>query len=506
VARGTRERDGAERLYRRMMTGRAYRHAAAKRFEDARADFDAIVTQTGSYEAVVGSVDMRLKAGEAAAAIRASYARPGIPASLARFATAYVLARELPKLEGDEFDKADTEGLALIRASWSELKEKRIAQALDGALLHEQYLRSGDLADAEKANVRYLIALELVGNNPRFRAMILGQLGLLHTHVGNYRIALGYLADRDKLPYADNAEGLAVHLAYARCLLHVGRDAEAADAAEQALAMIDRTPAQAPYRVLAMDRAAVTNLAAGRFARALALYDEEIPLLDAATGPFAGRNRFVARVSRAAAALGAEEPARALDDLAQIDRDLADPTHVAELRWPHATIEHVVRSYRLIADGLRANASAALGRLDDEARAILARHALLDERFTQTQRVELEREVMLVETQLAVNAAERHDTAGTAKWIERSLARADDLRARANGDLDKDELEVLRLAAELTVSTGARLVGDLGRRLRAVSGELAPKHDGEPAAYGAYERWFEIYLPLVGEDGKPPAR
>src|ERR1700723_2038799 len=127
--------------------------------------------------------------------------------------------------------------------------------------------------------------------------MILGQLGLLHTQVGNYRIGHGYLAARDKLPYTDNAEGLAVHLAHARCLLHVGRDADAADAVDAAVAMVDRTPAQAPYRILAMDRGAVTNLAAGRFARALALYDEEVPLLDAATGPFADRNRFVARVS-----------------------------------------------------------------------------------------------------------------------------------------------------------------------------------------------------------------
>ena len=47
-----------------------------------------------------------------------------------------------------------------------------------------------------------------------------------------------------------------------------------------ALAMIARNPALAHYQLLALDWAAVDNLAAGHFARALALYDQEIPLLE----------------------------------------------------------------------------------------------------------------------------------------------------------------------------------------------------------------------------------
>src|SRR6201999_2883259 len=113
----------------------------------------------------------------------------------------------------------------------------------------------------------------------------------LQTEVGNFRIALGYLLDRDKLPYADNAEGLAVLLAKARCLLHVNRNAEAAAAGEDAIAMSQRTAAQAPYRALALDRAAVAALAAGHFARALELYDVEIPFIDASADRFAERNR-----------------------------------------------------------------------------------------------------------------------------------------------------------------------------------------------------------------------
>jgi cellulose synthase operon protein C len=504
VPRGARERRGAELLFRRVMTDRAFRRVAERRFDEARADFDAIAEQTGSYEAVVGSIDMRIKTSEPPERIAASYERPGVPLALSRFAKAYVLARHLPKLEGEEHAKAAADALAALHSSWSELKDKRIAQALDGALLHEQYLQTGDLADAEKANVHYLIALELVGGNPRFRAMILGQLGLLHTQVGNYRIALGYLLDRDKLPYTDNAEGLGVHLAKARALLHVGRDEEAATTADEALAMVERTAAMAPYRVLALDRAAVYNLAAARFARALALYDVEMPLLDAAQGPFAGRNRFAARISRAAAAVGAGQPARALDDLAEVDLALNDSQRVVSLQWQHSSLEHVVRSYRLIATGLRASAYAALGKLDAEAQSIASRRAILQERFVRTKRPEYARDAMLTEAQLALNAGERHDRAGAASWLGQALARADYLRARASTtEVDSAELDVLWLTAELSVAAGAPLVPDLPQRLQTALKALVARRD---PSLRSYERWFEIYLPLMAPAGTGPVQ
>ncbi len=498
VQRGTRERRSAERLYRRVMTGRAYRLAAARQFADARAAFDAIVQQTASYEAVVGSIDMRLKAGDRPVDVEAAYDKPGTPPALSRFAKAYLLARQLPKLDGEQHAKAAADALAALHSSWADLKGQRIAQALDGALLHEEYLRTGDLASAEKANVHYLIALDLVRANPRFRAMILGELGLLHDEVGNYRIALGYLLDRDKLPYADNSEGLAVHLAMARALLHVGREEEAAATADEAIAMVGRTPGLAPYRALVLDRAALDNLAAGRFARALELYDAEIPALDAAGGPLAPHNRFVARVARAAAAVGANQPERALGDLAVVEHDLANAAFVATLRWPHASVDHVVRSYRLIATGLRASASRELGRLDAEARAIAERRAILEERFAKTQRAEYERAEMLTEAQLALNASDRHDPGAAGTWVGQAVARADDLRARANGVTDKDQLDVLWLAADLAVSMGAPPgappMRDLHRHLDAAAAEMAARR--EPALR-AYERWFEIYGTLT---------
>jgi len=494
VKPGTHERGEVEDIYERFILARAYERAAAKRYAEAAQDYDAVAEQTGSYEAVVGAIDMRLKTGQTPTAIEARYEAPGIPVARARFAKAYLGARQLPKLEGEAHAKAAAEALDALEASWSDFKEERVPQALFGALLHEEYIESQDLAAAERANVHYLIALELVGDSPRLGAMILGELGLLHTDVGNYRIALGYLLERDKLPYSDNTEGLDVLLSKAQALLHVGKEGEAAAAGEAALAMISRNPALAPYRLLALDWAALDNLAAERPARALALYDEEIPLLDRSLGPQAERNRIVTRFGRAAAAVGANEPARALADLDYVDRRLEDPTTVATLLWPHATIDHVARAYRIISSGLRANANRELGRLDGEARAMTTRLTLLDARFQESHRAEVAREEMLCEAQLALNASQRRDTPSAARWLTRALARADDLRARGSGQLDREQLDVLWLAAELTVSMKATLVADLARRLTAASSEITARR--EPSLR-PYARWFEVYLSLV---------
>ncbi|MGA2448630.1 MAG: hypothetical protein ABTD50_08140 [Polyangiaceae bacterium] len=494
VKAGTHERGEVEDIYERFILARAYERAAAKRYADARDDFDAVASQTGSFEAEVGAIDMRLKLGEAVASIDAQYGTRGTPAARANFAKAYLLARQLPKLEGEAHARAARDALAALDASWPEFKVERVPQALFGALLHEQYLETGDLDSAEEANAHYLVALELVGDNLRLRAMVLGELGLLHTDVGNYRIALGYLLERDKLPYSDDSEGLDVLLSKAQALLHVGRDAEAAAAGDAALAMIARHPALARYRLLALDWSALDNLAAHQCARSLTLYDEEIPLLDAPKGPASERNRTVTRLARASAAVGAFKPMRALEDLDFVDKRLDDPRVLETLRWPHATPDGVARAYRLIAAGLRANANRELGRLDAEAQAIAVRWRILDAERKETHREEIERQEMLAEVQLAWNASQRRDKAAAASWLESALARADTLRARANGLYDKPQLDVLWLAASLSVSMRTTLAQDLPQRLEAALADLATRR--EPSLR-SYSRWFEVYGPLA---------
>lgn len=494
VKPGTHERGEVEDIYERVILARAYERLGAKRYAEAQADFDSVAEQTGSLEAMAGAIDMGLKLQQPEAAIAARYERSNIPIPYARFAKAYIIARRLPKLEGEAHAKAIDEAMAALRASWSELAEERAAQALFGSLRHEQYLVTGDLDDAERADVHYLVAFELAGDHARFRAMVLGELGLLHTDVGNYRIALGYLLERDKFPYTDNSEGLDVLLSKAQAILHEGRAADAAASGDLALAMIGRNPALAKYRPLALDWAAVDHLAAGHFKRALALYDEAIPILDASTAPTAARNRLVARISRAAAEVGARAADRALADLDFVDKSLLDPATVATLKWPHASAEHAARTYRLIAAGLRASANRELHHWDDEARSIEVRRAILDERLRASNRPEAAREEMLADAQLAWNAGRRGDVASAKKWIGEALARADDLRGRANGRSDKDGLDVLRLASALTLSMHAPLVAGISKRIEAASAELAARR--EPTLK-TYARWLEVYGALL---------
>ncbi|WP_143177511.1 PD40 domain-containing protein [Cystobacter ferrugineus] len=499
---GTEERRRAERLFRRAMMGRAYRRLGRQRLNDARADFDLVTQRTGSLESAVESMSLRLRAGISPEVVEkevtttsAKMARP-----LAHFVKAYLMARRLPKLDDRAHALAVVAAMKELRASWPELKNQRAAHVLSGAIQHEDFLRGHAPSAAERANRHYLIALDLVRNNLRYRAMILGALGLLHTQVGNFHIALGYLEQRDKLPYVDNAAGLAVSLARARALLHVDREEESAQAAEQALAMVDATPKLARFLPLALDRAALYNLAAGRFERALALYDRELPAVETGPSDAQGlRNRLVVRLARCAAALGAGQPQRALEDLDKVDRDLATPAVQATLNWARATPRHVQRTYRIIAAGLRANAETRLGHLDAAAHALEQRRALFVEQFAESDRDEDIRAMTLAEMRLAENAVDRQDTARAARWLGKAIEHADTLIERTHAPVDIAQLDVLWFAAQLHSDGNTQVPFDVPKRLGQAQRSLIDQRD---PSWRSYLAWFEIYLAL---SATPPA-
>jgi tetratricopeptide (TPR) repeat protein len=499
---GTEERRRAERLFRRAMMGRAYRRLARERVDRARADFDLVTQRTGSLESAIESMSLRLRAGVSPEVVEKEVTTTSakMAGPLAHFVKAYLMARQLRRQDDAAHAQMVKAAVKELRAAWKDLKNQRAARALLGAIHHEDFLRGHDPAAAERANRHYLIALDQVRNNVRYRAMLLGALGQLHTQVGNYHIALGYLEQRDKLPYVDNWAGLAVALARARALLHVGREAEAAQAADKALAMVDEAPKLARFVTLALDRAALYNLAAGRFERALALYDRELPLLEAGPSDAEGlRNRLVVRLARCAAELGAGQPQRALEDLAIVDRDMANPAVQATLSGKHATPQHVQRSYRIIAAGLRANAETRLGHLDAAVRALEQRRALFLERFAESDRDEDLGAVTLAELQLAENAVDRQDTAQAARWLGQAMAHADTLLERTHAPVYAGQLNALWFAAQLHLEGNTQLPFNVPKRLgqahRALLGQRNP-------AWRSYLAWFELYLALGAH---PPA-
>ena len=490
---GTAEKRRAQRMYRRALNGRAYRRIAQGRTDEALKDFDAVVDKTGSLEAVMAAVDLRLHRGDKPEAIRADYERQhdAHAAAMFAFVEAYLTSIELPAIEGSAFDEKANGALKRLRAQWPELKNKRVVRAVYGSILQQMHLRTGDVSLAERANVHDLVALDLAAQNVRYRAMILGELGLLHSAVGNFQIALSYLMPRDKIPYADDAPSLGVRLATARALLHAGKDAEAAHAADEALAMTERAPALAEYRVLVLERAALYNLSAGKFDRALQLYDVLAPIVDAgkAADANARRNRFVVHLSRAAAAVGAKKPERALPDLDVVDKQARDPDMADVVKWPHASVEHVMASYRSIIAGLRANAYGEQGDLERQNRALVARREVFAERFAKVNRNEYLRSLSLVESRLAENAEARHDARAAGAWLTSALSHMDTLRARTGSEVMREQLDVIWLGAAL----GAPVTFDLGKRLDAASDELVKARDPELRNVA---RWLEVYRAL----------
>lgn len=482
VPPGTQEQRRALRFYRRSLLGRAYRRMGRDRPDDARADFDLVTKRTGSLESAIEAMNLRIRSGmeplAASLEIKTDAADKAVP--LAHFVKAYALTRQLPKLTGSAHADTVKAALAELRAVWPALKSQREAQALYGAIHHENFLSTGDRAAAERANRHYRVALELAGTNVRYEAMLQGALGLLHTQVGNFYLALSALEARDKLPYVDNGAGLATSLARARVLLHVGREADAVKAADAALLMVSAKPRLEKYRPLAQDRAALCNLAAGRFERALELYDDELPSV---TGD---RNVLVIRVARAAAALGAKQPQRALDELSHVDRVLeAEP----QVQWAHQTREQTLRGYRLIASGLRANAELALGRPDPAGKALERRRELLNDQVKEVVKDADLKGLALAELRLAENAVALHDLKGAAEWLGRALEHADQFVAVTHADLDVSQLDVLLFAAQLD----AKVPFELKPRLKNAHEVLLKK---PRAGFRPYLAWLEVYLAM----------
>jgi Tol biopolymer transport system component len=439
----------AERLFRHVVEDYAYAALAVGRFAAAAAEFESVTREALSLESHIGVIEASLAAGRD---VDKAYARLPADAPVSHFVRAYLDVRRLPTLDGEAFDRAWAAAEAEVLATERALPQKCEVQALHGALLHLRYLRLDDRASAEQANTHYLLALDLAHENARYRAMVLEELALLHAAVGNFRIALGHFEEREKLPFAEPQLLLGHELLRARALLHLGRSADAAKAAAVALALVNRTPALAPFRALALDRAALYALDAGDGARAVALYDDAERAAPAGAPP---RNRLVRWLARAAAAVAAGQPAHALADLDRLDRALADAGERRALDWPDTPSDEVRETYDPLRLGLRGQAERALGRSDEARRTLGRRHQLLLDRARRRGYDADLLELSEAEAQLADLERQRGDGAAAAAWATQALARADQYADKTRTPMDDAQLRALAFAAELCVVGGA---------------------------------------------------
>lgn len=493
------ERRYAVRLYEQIVLSRAYVEWSRQGAGAARSTFFG-VTKYHSLEAHIGFIDTAKREGKQD--VESIYAdalrRKKIDEAEHSFVQAYLRARALPD-GGPELERAIAAALAELKAAQDRPAEHmspaRLTQHVElqhlwGYLEHRRYLATRDSAAAQIASSHYLLALDLARDNPRYRAAILGQLGLLQDAVGNHRVALGYLEERGKMPFVDGKAQLRHQLALGRARFHADRAKEGAEAAEQALAMVQAQKELESFRPLVLDRAALYHLAAGDFATSLRRYRELAPLRALAPP----RDRLALHLGRAAAAVGlTQAPAKAepgaaaatttaidaatlareaLAELDGADRILGDGVTAEALAPPGGTAIEALGSRRLIVLGLRAQAQRALGDLAAAERALQERGAELERRLKRRNLDEDELELARTEAGLASLACLRKDLAAALRHVQAGLQRADAFSARTGTPLHETGLGLLDAYAQLHLFGKVAAGADLGERLERAHGSL----------------------------------
>ena len=479
VPRDRAARRQAELLFREVVLDRAYAALGRGEVGDARGHFYGVTLQTDALEAHHGFFVARLAEGKSAAEVVAEYRE--------RFATTpdhpalhYVIALAAAQAQGGAPEERQE---ALTREALAALDRAAPTQPLvevehlRGALLHRRFLRLGDPLDAAVADSHYLLALDLAPRRPRYRAATLEQLGQLQAGVGNHRLALGALEERERLPFPTPLGELAHRLAVARSRFHVDDHPGAAAAVAAALALVERHGELAGFLALTLDRAALYHLASGDHRRASQLYERLLqrPPSERRDSP---RQRLVLHLGRAAAAVGAEEPRSALAALAEAEPliDLAEPPpSPAGATGPRPSPDEIRAQQRLVLLGLRAHAHRALGDLPAAATAMAARRHLLDQRLRRRAVDDDLLDLALAEAHLADYARRRGDQRGAVAHLEAALGHSDRFAERTGTAIHPLALQLLEELVAAHLDRRVPLSGftvDLPRRVEEGYGHL----------------------------------
>lgn len=492
VPRERAERRRAERLYRDAVFERAYVEEARGSRGDARGHFYGVTLQTESLEAHAGFLEMRLAEGNDPAK---DYPGTFSPVAVG-YARAYLEARRLPQLFGDAaaHQRADAAAIRELTAIAKTAPQRSEVHQLWAFVAYQRFLRTGDRLAAVEANAHALLALDLAGDdrgdNPRARAAVLDLVGRVQSAVGNFGLALGWLEQRGKLPFASPRAQLSHCLALARARYHTGDAVTAAADAERCVAMTANLEGEAArYRPLALDRAGLYHLAAGQPAAAAASYAELWPLVERGAGTTtatkaskggaavdeAARNRLTTRLGQASAALAlGDQAAAALTFVADAERLLArgaPPPRPGAYGRERTTPALPADSYHLLLLGLRAQAHAQAGDFAAASRVLTERRDLVARRLAAGELDEDRYELALCEAQLAAFAQRsgrpraqvlEHLGAARKQWLAWSLS--------TGTPVEDTGLAILNSFAELHLSSGvpmSQLGFDLAAELTA---------------------------------------
>jgi len=509
LTRDKAERRHAELLYRQVVLERAYIQLARGQVGDARGHFYGVTLQTDSLEAHVGFIEGRYAEGKAREVLPLYEKRfkDKPDDAVIRFVRAWLLARDLVSVQDPvAHDKRIADALVHLQVALAAAPQSAELHHLWAYLAHQRFLRGGDRLTAVEANTHYLLALDLARDNPRYQASTLQGVAALQAEVGNPLLALGYLDEREKLPFIDASTEVAHRSAKARALYHGDRDAEAATEMEKAITLVEKSPALARFRPLLVDRAALYHLAAGAYLKACARYDEAVTAAEASREGSA-YNRLSARLGRAGARIGAGQGAAALADLVAVEALLAGKEtlvvpRAATARGPGQDEVTLREDDTLIVHGLRAQALLLTGDLEG-ARASMSKRrdglgARLDRRPVDEDRLALAQ----AEAQLALLAWKRKDVREARDRLEAALAAWDDYADKTGTEVDETGLALLRAYVELHLQGGlplAELRRDPRGRLETTFKRLSTRRN---PAWEDTRRRFGLYLVLLRLPGR----
>jgi hypothetical protein len=467
VPREKAERPHAERLYRDAVIERAYVSAARGKIDDARGSFYGVTLQTESLEAHAGFIEMALLEKRDP---RADYAKlpDGVPV---RYAKAYLLARGLPAEQDPvKHEQTVTQAIALLSEIAKTAPQRAEVHHLWAYAAHQRWMRGGPRLAAVEANAHYLLALDLARESPRHRASVLDGVGRLQSSVGNHAIALGWLEERGKLPFAGDLPRLSHCLALARARFHTGDASGAAAGVDRCL----EVPGGERYRALALDRSALYHLTAGDDEQAIARYAALWPLVEGQPAPEGPRNRLLARVGWGAAKLAAGDAAGALEQIGAAEKILAagaPPPWEGPYRRYRPLAPATAADYDLLLAGLRAQAHFKAGQLAEAERAMTRRRDGLAARLSRTELDEDRLDLAGAEAQLGLYAHRLGRPERALERVEAALRQWDRWSESTNTPVEDTGLAILAAYAEVHIYGKlplARLKLDLPGRVQAM--------------------------------------
>jgi cellulose synthase operon protein C len=500
VPAGHPERKYAEALYAEVMLERAYVERRHGRIASARELFVRIIQSTGSLEAYVGYIEAALDEGRDADALRDEMrSRLSTDDSIRSFTQAYIVARGLSTVDDPRRHAAEIErARALLRPVAEALPRSPEVHHLYAYLAHRHFHRSGDKEAGMAAHTRYHLALDLAPDDPRRRANLLAELGLLQAALGNHHIALRHFSERERLPFADPRSELSFRLSRARSLFHTSAYPEAKTEVTAAMQLVEREPTLGRFLPLVLDKAALYHYAAGDHDAAVKLYTE----LVASTPDQSLAMRMKARLALGASALAAGDIDLARTSLLTAGAMLDASEKFRSSKRTRDSGSHFERDdYRTLAAGLLAATHRAAGDLPAATTALLQRRELHRSRRLERQRDGDLLELARISHQLAELAYRRGDTDAARRHIDEGIAAADTWRSRTDTEIDEVTLALVRAAAELHLYGGtpsSAFSFDVHTRLHDTY-EVITKR---PNPRWADERFlFSVYLTMIETKG-----